>query len=249
MIVFGPLNGNLLSALAWACPLRLSLDRLQQSAYNALAYDTFGDHLQTCQTKSTVSQVHDWVVYKLGSLLGSVGHRVKIHNITPATGKERGDLEIKDYVVLQIPQTQANRLPPPHTLILDYMVRIKIRHYRNVYLNHPDPIAFIPLATDTTVRLYDEFIRILFLHDHHEASVLTNELPEESDQFRFLRASCFANLKGAVGFIITKASVMRISIPLDLSSRSFIPFPRFIRSSRPTPLLAPSLILFPPSSD
>jgi len=30
----------------------------------------------------------DWV---------AVGHRVKIHKITPATGKERGDLEIKDY--------------------------------------------------------------------------------------------------------------------------------------------------------
>ena len=29
-----------------------------------------------------------------GRLLGSVGHRVKIHNITPVTGKERGDLEI-----------------------------------------------------------------------------------------------------------------------------------------------------------
>ena len=29
------------------------------------------------------------------------GHRVKIHNITSATGKERGDLEIKDYVVIQ----------------------------------------------------------------------------------------------------------------------------------------------------
>ena len=48
--------------------------------------------LQTCQTKSAVSQVHDWVVYKLGSLLGSVGHRVQIHKITSATGKERGDL-------------------------------------------------------------------------------------------------------------------------------------------------------------
>ena len=27
--------------------------------------------------------------------MGSVGHTVKIHKITPATGKERGDLEIK----------------------------------------------------------------------------------------------------------------------------------------------------------
>jgi hypothetical protein len=49
-----------------------------------------------------------------------VGQRVKIHKITPATGKERGDIEIQDFVVLQKPQEQANRLPPPRTLILDY---------------------------------------------------------------------------------------------------------------------------------
>ncbi len=71
----------------------------QRCACNAFHYDSFGDHLQTCQVKSTASQVHDWVMYRLGGILGSVGHRVKIHKITPATGKERGDLEIKDYVV------------------------------------------------------------------------------------------------------------------------------------------------------
>ncbi len=58
------------------------------------------------------------------------------------------------------------------------LTRIKIRHYRNVYLNNPDPIAFIPLTVDTTGHLYDEFIRLLFLHVHREVSVLTNELPE-----------------------------------------------------------------------
>ena len=125
-------------------------------------------------------------------LLGSVWHHVKIHNITPVTGKERGDLEIKDYLVMQKPEPQANRLPPPHTLIMDYTTthtrfglshvhhmvqltnirrldgdhdpdgawkdvgRIKIQHYRNLYLNHPDPIVFIPLVVDTTVLLYDE---------------------------------------------------------------------------------------------
>ena len=41
-------------------------------------------------------------------------------DITPPTGKERGDLEIQDYVVLQKPKTQVNRLPPPRTLIMDY---------------------------------------------------------------------------------------------------------------------------------
>ena len=98
---------------------------------NAFAYDPFGDHLQTCQTKSAASQVHDWVVYKLGVLLGSVGHRVKIHKITPATGKEGGDIEIKDYVVMSKPQTEDNVLPPPHTLIMDYSmthIRFGISH-------------------------------------------------------------------------------------------------------------------------
>ncbi len=72
------------------------------------------------QIQSEDLQVHDSVVYKLGALLGSVGHKVKIHKITPATGKERGDIEIKDYVVLQKPQSQDNRLPPPRTLIMDF---------------------------------------------------------------------------------------------------------------------------------
>ena len=111
-----------------------------------------------------------------------------------------------------------------------------------------DPIAFVPLTVDTTARLHDDFIRLFFLHSHREVSALENELTEESDQFRFLRAACLANLKGSVGLIMEKSSVMRISIPLELSYRSFIPLPCFIRSRRPTPLLAPSLVLFPPCS-
>ena len=76
--------------------------------------------MQICKVKPAASKVHDWVVYRLNGIFGSVGHRVKIHKITPATGKERGDLEIKEYVVLQKPQEHADRLPPPRTLILDF---------------------------------------------------------------------------------------------------------------------------------
>jgi hypothetical protein len=46
--------------------------------------------------------------------------RVKIHKITPAQGKERGDVEIRDYVVLQKPRDGTDCLPPPRTLILDF---------------------------------------------------------------------------------------------------------------------------------
>jgi hypothetical protein len=45
--------------------------------------------------------------------------------------------------------------------------------------------------------------------------------------------------------ILAKTSTMRISIPLDLSSRSFIPPSRFMRSRRAALLLAPSLVFTP----
>ncbi len=77
------------------------------------------------------------MVCKLGSLFGSVC-QIKIHNIKAVTGKEQGDLEIKDYVVLQKSKEQANRL----TLIGDF--RAKILHYRQMHLNRPDPIVFMP---------------------------------------------------------------------------------------------------------
>ena len=54
-----------------------------------------------------------------------VGHRVKIHKITPAQGKERGDVEIRDYVVLQKP-AGCDRLPSSSTYI-------DIRFYNDAY--------------------------------------------------------------------------------------------------------------------
>jgi hypothetical protein len=118
---------------------------------------------------------------------------------------------------------------------------------QTLYINRPDPISFMPVAVDTSGRVYDDFSRLLFLHAHREASALANEIPEESEQCRFLRAACYANIniKGSVGLILVKASVMRIATPLDLSSRPFIPLPRFMRSRRAAPLLAPSLVFTP----
>ncbi len=110
------------------------------------------------------------------------------------------------------------------------MARTKILHYRQLYLNRPDPIAFLPATADTIGRVYDDFSRLLFLYVHREVSTLDNEIPEESGQFRFLRVSRYANIKGSVGLILAKASAMRISIPIDLSSRPFIPLPLFYLS-------------------
>ena len=137
-------------------------------------------------------------------------------------------------MVLQKPQEQTDRLPPPRTLIMDFtwthtrvgrsnlhpigqlmhtrrsdgasepdgalktVDRTTIIHYRQVYLNRQDPIAFMPVAVDTCGRIYDDFSRLLFLHSHREASSLGNELPEESGQFRFLITSSLPNLEGSV---------------------------------------------------
>ena len=66
---------------------------------------------------------------------------------------------------------------------LKAVVRDKIIHYRQVYLNRPDPIAFMSFGFNTSGLIYDDFSRLLFLHAHREASDLVNELPEESISF------------------------------------------------------------------
>ncbi len=83
----------------------------------------------------------------------------------------------------------------------------------------------VAVAVETSGRIYDDFLRLLFLDAHRETSALGNDIPEESGHFRFLRAAFLVNIKGSVGLILEKTSAMRISIPLDLSSRPFIPPP------------------------
>jgi hypothetical protein len=145
----------------------------------------------------------------------------------------------------QLTHTRRTDGVPEPDGVLKTVVRVKIRHYRQLYINLPEPIAFIPVVVDTSDRIYEDFSRLLFLHTHREASALANEIPEESEQFRFLHGACFANIKGSVGLILAKASAMWISIPFDLSSRTFIPLPCFMWSRRVTPLLAPSLVFSP----
>jgi hypothetical protein len=135
----------------------------------------------------------------------------------------------------QLTHTKRSDGTPETDGALQTVDRGKILRYRQIYLNRPDPIVFIPVSVDTSGHIYDDFSRLLFWHSHREPSVLANELPEGSDQCRFLRSACLNNLEESVGLILAKASLMRISIPFDFSSRSF---------RRPIPLLTPSLVLF-----
>jgi hypothetical protein len=100
--------------------------------------------------------------------------------------------------------------------ILREVVRKKILHYHQLYIHRPDPITFLPVVVDTTGRLYDDFSRLLFLHTNREASSLVNDLPEESDPFRFLQTVCYVNIKGSVGLILAKAFLYRLTCHLGL---------------------------------
>jgi hypothetical protein len=60
-------------------PIPVLLGPPEQCVWRVFRYDIYGDHFQTWQTQSGVLHSHDCVVYKIGDLLGSVGHNVMIH--------------------------------------------------------------------------------------------------------------------------------------------------------------------------
>jgi hypothetical protein len=106
---------------------------------------------------------------------------------------------------------------------LNTAAQVKNRHYKRLYAELPDPVVFLPVAASTSGRINEETLRLLFLHANREASALAGEVPEKSAQFRFVRAACLANLKGSLGLMLAKAAAMRLTIPLDLSTKAFIP--------------------------
>ena len=66
------------------------------------------------------------------------------------------------------------------------------------------------VTVNTSGRVYDDFVRILFVHAHRETSILAGEFAEESDQFHFLNLH-LVNLEGSVGLILAKDSTMRVT--------------------------------------
>jgi hypothetical protein len=90
----------------------------------------------------------------------------------------------------QLTHTRRSDGAPEPDRALRAVVRKKVLHYRQLYVDRPEPITFKSVTVDTGGRIFDDYSRLLFLHAHREASDLTNDLPEESDQFRFLREDC-----------------------------------------------------------
>jgi hypothetical protein len=164
---------------------------------------------------------------------------------SPHSGRFYLQLSLYRFVINK--QVSSTGDPQPDGA-LKKAARIKIRHYRQIYADRPDPVVFLPTVVSTSGRVYEDFTRMMLLqHAHRETRILAGELPEESEHFRFLRASRLANLKGSVGLILSKSSVMRVT-PIDLSTNPFIPLPRYFNSRRVSPLLNHSLVLIPQQS-
>jgi hypothetical protein len=69
--------------------------------------------------------------------------------------------------------------------VLNKVVRNKIRRYRQIYEDSPDPIVFLSVTVITSGHVYEDFTRMIFLYVYHEVSILDGELPQpqESDHF------------------------------------------------------------------
>ncbi len=64
---------------------------------------------------------------------------------------------------------------------------------------------FVFLPSPPVIGPGNEFFSIFLFSPGKKIKRLTQIL-EESEQFRFLRTACFANIKGSVGLILAKAS-------------------------------------------
>jgi hypothetical protein len=63
--------------------------------------------------------------------------------------------------------------------------RIKITNYCQVYTYRSDPSVSLSVAVSTSVRIYDDLVRLFFLHAHRESSILARELPRNLSSFVF----------------------------------------------------------------
>jgi hypothetical protein len=120
------------------------------------------------------------------------------------------------YFTGQLTHTRRSDGVPDPDGDLRTMVRKKILHYHQLYVNRSDPITFMSLPVDTSGRIYNDFNRLLFLHVHREASALANEIPEAKGKFLFLRVACLVNIKGSVN---NKFEILEDLLLLDYKNK------------------------------
>jgi hypothetical protein len=80
--------------------------------------------------------------------------------------------------------------------------------------------------TDTHILVFPLALALSIHNQQHPMVPVTVTSGHVYD--RFLWTTHLFNLQGSVGLILDKTSVIRVTIPIDLSSRPFIPLPRVL---------------------
>ncbi len=158
----------------WLCsqigvPIPDLIGSLRQCPCNVFQIDCFGDHLQTCQVKSAATEVHDWVLRRLKTAIidswqkqkankrNSDGHFFLTSHSCSVTSFTFGFRVF--FILLKI------NLLPTTWWASRVVARKKILYYHHLYIDRPDPIAFMSDEVDTSGRIYDDFLRLLFVDD------------------------------------------------------------------------------------
>ena len=93
---------------------------------------------------------------------------------------EHGDMKIPNYVVF--PRELAAILS--RSLILDVTITHD-RYGHSILHTNGNLTDSIPVVVNTSGRIYEDFLRLIFFHTNRESSCFSGELVEVSDQFRF----------------------------------------------------------------
>ena len=74
---------------------------------------------------------------------------------------------------------------PQQDGVLRNVVIKKISHYRQLYEDQTDPVIFLTVTMNTSGRVYDDFVCLIFWYAHRESSILVREFPRNLISFAF----------------------------------------------------------------
>ncbi len=133
------------------------------------------DRFLTVITFRRVSVYLQYFQITSGSCTGSVCYYTRLVTVVHSWWMSQWlmtDVDVPLSIQMELSHTEY---PPPvilRLMVLNKEARMKIRQYRQIYVDRSDPIVFLPITVSTSGRVYEDFARLLFLHTHRETSIL-----------------------------------------------------------------------------
>ncbi len=99
----------------------------------------------------------------------------------------------------QLTNTRRSDVAPEPDGPLRAVVRTKILHDHQLYIDRPEPIVFMSVAFDTSDRIYDDFFRLLFRQDQREHRLFLTKFRRKRVNFVFFVLIVYLILRGQWG--------------------------------------------------